>query len=345
MKTIASHPTNTESVSHVPDTLFGIEWSVNRHQLIAGAAEHLLASKARTKVKAILAPLNGQTITDIAGWADQIKRRQPQPTDDPDTVVFLTDHRNDGNASWHYVDLPAGADQYSRERYPGFTNDEDVVQMIQASTQVLMGTSTRFSRLNALRLVVHLVGDVHQPLHVGCSYIGQKNGKDTLVFDPAKAIGLPSDQGGNTILLPTGGSGTAMHSYWDSGLPGHIDTPPADLANTATVDTNSQANELDVMIQKLLHQIHTYQNSSSAAHLLEAPAITPDKWAISWATESLLQARQAYKGISIQQKIGQKYKVNWEDKTAYEKRCTPIVSERLTAAARNLAKLLNTVLA
>ena len=130
MENTTPYAMSTESRARVDDTLFGIEWSVNRHQLIAGAAERLLTPTAQTKVQTILATLNGQTITTIAGWADQIKGRQPQPTDDPDTVAFLTDHRNDRNASWHYVDIPAGADQYSRESYPSFTNDEDVVQMI-----------------------------------------------------------------------------------------------------------------------------------------------------------------------------------------------------------------------
>lgn len=341
------HTSSTDSLAHNADTLFGIEWSVSRHQLIAGAAERLLTPTAQTQVQAILALLNEQSLSSIAGWADQIKRRQPQPGDDPDTVAFLNDTRNDGNPSWHFVNLPVNADAYSRERYPTFTNDEDVVQMIQASTQVLMGTSDRFSRPNALRLVVHLVGDVHQPLHVGCSYIGLKNGKNILVRDPDKAVGLPNDRGGNNILLPTGGNGTSMHSFWDSSLPGHIDeSQPADINVAIEADNTGDTDLLEENVQKLLTMINDQQASASVLLLNEPADATPvDQWAVTWATESLLQAREAYKSLSIQQKVGQKFKVKWEGKAAYVARCTPIVSERMTAAANNLANLLNTLFA
>jgi hypothetical protein len=325
-------------------TLFGIEWSVSRHELIAAAAERLLTPPARTKVSQLLAPLHGQTLTTIAGWADKVKRRQPQPGDDPDTVAFLQDARNANNPSWHFVDIPVNATAYDRTLYPEFTNDEDVVQMLRASTLVLMNKSNRFSPLNALRLVVHLMGDVHQPLHVGCCYVGQKNGKDVLVRDPAKAKNLPSDHGGNNIMLPTGGSGTSMHSFWDGTLPGNISLP-TDIDGAAIPEStgNDTTDQLEYSVEKLLSRINASADLSDAT--LPAAATTPDLWGSGWATQSLLQAREAYKSLTISQKVGTKFKVDWEGRNAYTARCSPIVSERLTAAASNLAKLLNTVFA
>src|SRR3954463_8159920 len=187
-------------------------WAISRHELIGGAAEDLLSSQAREQVRRILEPLTADSLSDIAGWADTVKRRRPRPNDDEDTRAFLEDSRNAKNDTWHYVNVPLGTEEYSRERYPAFTGDEDVVQMIREAVLVLKKKSNRFSELNALRLVVHLVGDVHQPVHVGCCYLEKTGGTVTLVTDPDEAATkhLPHDQGGNKLILPVGTGGISL---------------------------------------------------------------------------------------------------------------------------------------
>jgi hypothetical protein len=92
----------------------------------------------------------------------------PKPGDDDETVAFLNDPKNKAQDTWHYVNIPALAENYDREKYPDFTRDDDVVQMTLQAINVLQGRSDRFSELNALRLITHYVGDLHQPIHVGC---------------------------------------------------------------------------------------------------------------------------------------------------------------------------------
>ena len=105
----------------------------------------------------------------------------------------------------------------------GFTRSDDVVQMYRHCVLVLKGTSNRFSEVNALRLVGHLVGDIHQPLHIGCSFIDDSTTPPTMVFDQAtivsKNLKKKSDTGGNKIKLPNAGS---MHSFWDGSLSGPV---------------------------------------------------------------------------------------------------------------------------
>jgi S1/P1 Nuclease. len=203
-------------------TLYDREfWSIGRHELIAAAAEELLSPDAKTEVKKLLKPI-GVAFPDIAGWADEVKRRKPRRGDDPDTVDFLEDERNAHADTWHYVDLPVGAHEYSRRTYPEFTRPDDVVQMLAESIKVLQGASDRFSVLNALRLTVHLVGDVHQPLHVGCGYLDRSTEVPRLTRDPAIASRkkLESDHGGNYLILPIGSKGPNLHAYWDGRLGG-----------------------------------------------------------------------------------------------------------------------------
>src|SRR5262249_38999733 len=134
---------------------------------------------------------------------------------------FLLDSRNQQNECWHFVELPLGAEGYDRVRYPKFTALTDLVQMSQQCIQVLQGSSDRFSEANALRLLVHLIGDLHQPLHCGCCYLQPVNGPEAaqLVADPEAAAvsDLESDWGGNALMLPIGG-GVSLHHYWDSDL-------------------------------------------------------------------------------------------------------------------------------
>ena len=122
------------------------------------------------------------------------------------------------NDTWHYVltsVLCRGL--RSGEIYPRFTRDDDVVQMTASAVRVLTGNSDRFSALNALRLIIHLVGDLHQPIHVGCGYIKRSTNPAKLEFDPQVAASqkLRNDRGGGRLILPTGGN---LHSYWDGSL-------------------------------------------------------------------------------------------------------------------------------
>lgn len=317
-------------------------FGVTRHNLIAGTAENLLTSqKAKNKVRSLLEPLF-QTMADVGGWADEIKLSDPP--DDADTRSFLADERNANHHDWHFVNLPLGAEGYDRTLYPDFTRDDDVVQIIKESVEVLLGNSNRFSELNAFRLICHLIGDIHQPIHVGCGYIEKLGNTGNLVFDPIviRQKNLKSDRGGNSLLLPVG-SGLSLHSYWDSKLGGNINN----LFDSDPLPEDTELKPQDLQtkaIRKLLDFIQQDEvDTGIEADDVSDAAISPTKLAEIWTTASIKTAQEAYFSLKIEGKKGDKFTVSWEGKEKYDARCVPLVIGQMKAAARNLAFLLDQI--
>lgn len=314
-------------------------FSIDNHQLIADVAEGLLKPTTVERIKHLLEPLGAViSLSDLAAWADLTKDRGPKPTDDPFTREFLLDPRNESRRIWHFVDLPLGAQEYSRELYPTpITNDEDVIQILITAIRVLRGQSDRFSPINALRLVVHLVGDVHQPLHVGCAYLDVA-GQPTIITDPAVVIekGLESDHGGNKIVLPEGAG--KLHAYWDGTLAG--DNP--DITSEADPAVTEELRKAySAKLRRMVDQDPQLDLPGGVA----ADPTSPEDWVKDWADQSLAAARQAYQSLVITGPNGKNFNVSWEGKTAYDDRCKPIVLDRMKAAVRNLSILLDAIFA
>lgn len=310
-----------------------ISWGNTGHQLIAATAEKLLSENVFTVISKILKPIGNNHLKDIAIWADQIKYSNPK---DPDSIQFIKDFPGRGKA-WHFVDLPLGADAYDRNLYPEFTREDDIVQTINRCIDVLLDKNSSMSKLNALRWLTHLVGDIHQPLHVGCGYIDETGEKSRLNFDPKFILenNLSSDHGGNFIILSKELENELnLHSYWD-GMLGFEE--PADIALGNTGITKQEAEIVDLLVTTLKNNERPLTNQIHGAD-------TTGRYAKDWATESLGKAREAYKTIEIESKlVNKKFRVSWEGKEKYEIRCEPIVKEQIQLAAQRLSIILNAI--
>jgi S1/P1 Nuclease. len=137
---------------------------------------------------------------------------------DPDTQAFLRDVRNKQNGGGHFVNLALDCQGYNQcDVAPiKFTKPEDIVQMINVYIRTLRtpsGANRRFSKRNALRLLAHLVGDLHQPLHVGTGFINNEGTTIKIERDPTliKRKNFESDIGANKQLIFRADSGN-MHS-------------------------------------------------------------------------------------------------------------------------------------
>ena len=327
-------------------TLYGKEFfNIERHNLITGTAVRLFSANANSRIQEILAPLN-QVFDDQGGWADEIKKTPASRPQDAETAAFFEDPRNKSHKTWHYVYLPLEADGYAEAAGLGFTRETDVVQMIKECVRVLQGASDRFSEINALRLLGHLVGDVHQPLHIGCGFIDDREDPPKFVKNPQIILqhDFKSDTGGNAIALPGAGK---MHSYWDAGLGGLIDTIDLDAPANDGIERDVAADdELKAGLIEKLYRIASRNFVATPADNSEADEADDNsvtEWAEQWANGSLAAAGEAYRTLKIVQKTASGFKVSWEGKAAYNERCAPLLRNQMAMAARHLAELLNMI--
>jgi hypothetical protein len=158
-----------------------LSWGVTGHRTVAKIAETHLNPGAKAAVHELL---GDTTLADVSSWPDEV-RSQPA-------------YRHTG--PWHYLDLPLGLSYADFEAKVKGMTQENVYSALQQQEQVLgSSSSTRQQKVEALKFVVHFVGDLHQPMHVS----------------------REEDKGGNTIQLNYDGKGTNLHALWDSKLIDH----------------------------------------------------------------------------------------------------------------------------
>jgi hypothetical protein len=175
-------------------------WGSDGHQTVGAIADKLIENKhAGKEVHAIL---GNMTLQDVAVWADCARGIDPKQNfeykpkyhnkaceifetkegeAEMKDYVLRNDHNcdpqpedNSCHTEYHYADVSIQHDHYERS-YVG-TRSDDVVAAIVASIHALKGepVPSPFNikdKREALMLLAHFVGDVHQPLHVGAVYL------------------------------------------------------------------------------------------------------------------------------------------------------------------------------
>ncbi|MCB2155457.1 S1/P1 nuclease [bacterium] len=147
-------------------------WSGDGHRVVADVATNHLTPEAKAGVAELLGP--GVSLADVSTWADQVRRE-----------------RRD-TAPWHYVNYALELDE------PDFDIMEqeggNVAWAVEEMTRRVQDAELpKQEREEALKYLVHLVGDLHQPLHCGTG----------------------DDLGGNKIKVLWNGEETNLHKVWD----------------------------------------------------------------------------------------------------------------------------------
>jgi hypothetical protein len=154
-------------------------WGPEGHALVARIAEAQLTPAAHAKVIAILGP--NVSMASMASWADTIRRVRQE------------------TGPWHYIDIPNGKWHIDKAR--DCPKGACLVQKVEDFEVMLRDPNTPpEQRREALMFVIHLVGDMHQPLHDSNN----------------------NDKGGNDVHVTYDGRNTNLHSLWDSGLLGKM---------------------------------------------------------------------------------------------------------------------------
>ena len=155
-------------------------WGNVGHQAVGAAAQTGLTAKAHEGLAKLFghgATLAPGTLAKVATWPDDVRNRMVHgtvaegwdPTDVKEADKFNKDHK--ANALWHFVNLPLGAKGYptattsADDPVREFTRPDDIVQMIGRCIEILESENspTNFTKIQAVRWRVHLVGDIHQP--------------------------------------------------------------------------------------------------------------------------------------------------------------------------------------
>jgi hypothetical protein len=172
-----------------------LAWSALGHQMVGELAQRHISPAAQAQVALLLAGEPDPTLAGVAAWADRLRDLDPE--------------RFKATSRWHYVNTPPGQG-CGYEPARDCPDGQCVIGAIEAQRKILADRSQPLeARRDALKFIVHFVGDVHQPMHA--------NDKD--------------DAGGNkfqvslrTDLQPEayarknyvdGVMGTNLHSVWD----------------------------------------------------------------------------------------------------------------------------------
>jgi len=154
----------------VTTQLFG--WGQTGHRVIGQIAENHISRQAKKRLSVIL---DGQSLAMVANFMDEIK----------------SESKYDSLGPWHYCTISDG------QEYTGSPKEGDVIQAIQKYIEMLKkGGLSKADEAFTLKCLIHLIGDIHQPLHVGKG----------------------DDRGGNDVKVAYFGDNTNLHSVWDTGI-------------------------------------------------------------------------------------------------------------------------------
>ncbi|QBM76577.1 S1/P1 Nuclease [Sphingomonas sp. AAP5] len=152
-------------------------WGKTGHRVVGAIAQRYLTPRAAVGVKRIL---GSETLAEASNWPDFMRS-------DP------SDFWQHTAGPWHYVTVPKGKMYVEASAPP---EGDGVTALARFSATVRDPNANLADKQLALRFIVHIVGDLQQPLHAG-------NG---------------TDKGGNEVKVTFDGKPTNLHAVWDSGL-------------------------------------------------------------------------------------------------------------------------------
>ena len=149
-------------------------WGKTGHRIVGEIAQRNLNKQALKGIKDLA---GNDDLSRLSTWPDEIR----------------SDPKMNYTSPWHYVSIPDGKTYFDQKR----NKDGDVIEALYRFEDTLRDKKiSKEAKLDALKFLVHMLGDLHQPLHVG----------------------LAEDRGGNTIRVKWFKTESNLHSVWDDEL-------------------------------------------------------------------------------------------------------------------------------
>ncbi|CAN5481297.1 S1/P1 nuclease [soil metagenome] len=160
-------------------SIYFLFWGRTGHYVTGEIAEQHLTENALEEVTRIL---RNTTLPESTVWMDQIRPAH----DNPDGDYYHT-------RDWHFVTVPLLQTYEESEKNP----NGDIIQALERKIAALKkGGLSEQDELEKLKMVIHMVGDIHQPLHVGTG----------------------DDRGGNEVRVHYMGQPSNLHRVWDTNI-------------------------------------------------------------------------------------------------------------------------------
>jgi len=270
-------------------------WGAGGHMMVAKIAFDRLNPRAKAQANMLLAiPINPAGISrkspdfvNAAHWADDLR-----PVAEFDPFKEL-----------HFIDTPFSTDGTTLPALP----TPNIVTALEEQVNILRTSTDKNAQAQALRFIIHFVGDIHQPLHSATR------------VDSAHPDG---DRGGNLVKITIMGANgkkksTNLHSYWDGGLttfpPTGANFAPPALSSIPAAVTKAKAGNPDSAPGLNLNDPANFQ---------------------AWADESFDLAKTVvYPGITN----------NGKPTAAYNTRGIKTARKRVAWGGYRLAALLNSI--
>ncbi|MGQ4275552.1 S1/P1 nuclease [Pseudidiomarina sp. E22-M8] len=167
-------------------------WGKTGHRITGKIAESYLTDEARAAIQSLLGP---ESLAEASTYADEM-RSNPN--------VFWQETAG----PFHYVTLHHPHEYHAEDRPP----QGDAMSALTDFTATLQNpNASREEKQLALRFIVHIIGDLHQPLHVGSAAL--------------------NDRGGNDVNVVFFGEQSNLHRVWDSGLVDHQQLSYSEFSN------------------------------------------------------------------------------------------------------------------
>ncbi len=171
-------------------------WGQTGHRVVGKIADDYLSGKAKREIKRLL---NRKSLAFVSTFADEIK----------------ADKRYNEFYTWHYINMSLDENYEDSEKNP----EGDLVSGINYCKKIISDNqASDDDKAFYLKLLIHLIGDLHQPMH----------------------IGLKEDRGGNDFKVQWHYEDSNLHRVWDSDMIEKFDMSYVELAENADVLSKAQ---------------------------------------------------------------------------------------------------------
>ena len=280
-------------------------WGELSHRAVSEAVQANLDDATRGAIAKIVEPgqpLADGTLAELSVWPDRIKDVSKMSREEQQAALdFNSAHPL--NPSWHFVNLPLKAPGYpnlstaeASDPLRKFVRTDheagDIVQKVTDAIRILESSDHQpgWTKTQALAWLLHLVEDLHQPLHVSSGYYRLDNNnvpRLPMLVTPAAAAQkqIACDRGGNQLQFES--PPTTLHSVWDHclaqlevGLPCAAPSGLPGAAHSSLPGVATLAGKITAWMR-------------DPAWSIAIPAGDHHEWARRWVTDSLHVADEA----------------------------------------------------